>query len=324
MKIGVIGCSSIAESSVIPAIKKSKIVELEILGSRKNKKAKFFAKKFSCKKFGSYEDVLDSNIDAVYISLPIGLHEKWCILAAKKQKHILCEKSLTTSYSSAKKILKVTQKNHVKIMEALMFRFHPSHEKVKELIKSKIKKNFTFFSRYGFPFIPRNNIRFNKKLGGGIFNDAGCYPICASRMLFGKEPISVLANFSIDKKSGIDIKATICLKFSNNEIANMEIGYDLEYENFYDVWGEKGTLRLTRAYNIPSYMRPIIKFRRKLNEREINLKSYNHFELMIDAFCNYCKKNSSINFDVEKDILMQAKIMDAARRSNRLKKNIVI
>ncbi|NDF36064.1 MAG: gfo/Idh/MocA family oxidoreductase, partial [Nitrosopumilaceae archaeon] len=110
LRFGVIGCSRIASSSTVPAILESQFASLEHVGSRDKNKAESFAKKFHCEKFGSYQDVLsDNSVDAVYISLPIGLHEEWVIKAAKAGKHILCEKSSTISYKSAQKMVQICQ-----------------------------------------------------------------------------------------------------------------------------------------------------------------------------------------------------------------------
>ena len=76
----------------------------------------------------------DENIDAVYISTPIGNHEEWVLKSAKAGKHVLCEKSSTTSFDSAKKMVNVVKENNVRLMEGFMYRFHPSHQKVKKCI----------------------------------------------------------------------------------------------------------------------------------------------------------------------------------------------
>ena len=69
IRFGIIGCSRIAEGSTIPVILSSERAELVHIGSRSTNKAKKFAKKFDCAKYGSYEEVLDDkNVDAVYIS----------------------------------------------------------------------------------------------------------------------------------------------------------------------------------------------------------------------------------------------------------------
>ena len=325
LRFGIIGCSGIAESSTIPSILNSKYADLEFIGSRTGKKSKEFANKFKCKKFGSYEDVLDNDdVDAVYISVPVGLHEKWSMKAAKKGKHILCEKSSTTSFSSAKKMVFESKKNNIRLMEAFMFRFHPQHSKVKELIKRNLLgKIYTFSGFYGFLPIPRTNIRFDKKLGGGILNDAGCYPICASRILFDEEPKSVFCNLVIDKKSKVDTKANLFLKYDGIKSAFMSVGYDVSYRSTYGLWGTKGNLSLKRAYNIPVNMSAKIT----LNTNKMNMisvKPVNHFSLMIDNFSKVLQGIIKPSFNFEDDLLKQARIMEAARKSSQTKKEIKI
>ncbi len=317
IKFGIIGCSEIANNSTIPAILESKNAKIGIIGSRSLKKAKTFAEKFHCKNFGTYEEVLeDNNIDAVYISVPVGLHKEWSIKAAKAGKHVLCEKSSSTTYLDSLKMVQEAKKNKIRIMEGFMFRFHPSHKKVKEIINSKkIGKVYSFFGRYGFPNPPKNNIRFKKDLGGGILNDAGCYPICASRIIFGREPIGVLCQSTLDK-NGIDVKTTIHLKYSDSQFAQIITGYGLFYQSSYSLWGSNGLLHLTRSYNIPSDMKPIISINHGKKEQKILIPSVNHFKLMIDAFSKEITNERSCDFIFEDDLLKQAKVMQAARDSS--------
>lgn len=323
IRIGIIGCSQIAENSVIPAIKQSRFAEVEHIGSRSKRKAKKFSKKFNCKRFGSYEDVLENKqIDAVYISTPVGLHEKWAIIAAKNHKHILCEKSSTNSYDSAKKMVKHAIDNEVRLMEGLMFRFHPSHSQVKDLIKKKYLGNpFTFYGKYGFPPISKTNIRYDKKLGGGIINDAICYPVCASRFIFEQEPKIVFATAEIEPNTRIDEKVSVMLNFDEKHVGHMVSGYNLEYQNSYFIWGQNGTISLSRAYNIPPNMRPNLAIQSKKYTKNLNIKAENHFILMIDAFCEQIinKKNTE---KFEKELLKQAKVMEAIRLSVKQKKSI--
>jgi len=325
LRFGIIGCSRIAESSTLPSILNSKLAVIQFIGSRSQNKSKKFAEKFRCSNYGSYDDVLENkDVDAVYISLPVGLHEKWTIKAAKYGKHILCEKSSTTSFKSAKKMVSTCKKNNVRLMEGFMFRFHPQLLKVKELIKQNyLGKLYTFSGYYGFTSISRNDIRFNKKLGGGILNDAGCYPICASRIIFDEEPISVFCNLFIDKKSQVDTKANLYLKYSNMKSAYLAVGYDLSYQSTYSLWGTKGILSMKRAYNIPPDMRAIITLTSKKTNR-ISIKPVNHFLLMLDYFSKVLTRKIKPNFNFEEDLLKQARIMEAARKSFQTKKIISI
>ena len=131
IKFGIIGCSSIAKKSAIPSIIMGNNSTLESIGSRTIQKSKKIAKEFSCSNFGTYDEILENdNIDAVYISLPMSLHEKWVIKAARSGKHILCEKSTSLSYDSAKKIIRECKKNDVLIKENFTFKLHPQHKKI--------------------------------------------------------------------------------------------------------------------------------------------------------------------------------------------------
>ena len=319
IRFGIIGCSNIAKSSTIPAIINSQNSELKNIGSRNIEKAQDFANEFNCKKFGNYEDVLnDDDIDAVYISTPIGTHEEWVKKSAFAGKHILCEKSSTTSFSSAQKIVDICKENKVRLMEGFMFRFHPSHKKVKEFLVNKtLGKIFSFYSRYGFPPIPKNNIRYDHSLGGGILNDAGCYPICASRILFDSEPESVYCNLSIDKSFKVDTKASIGLKFPNGIFSQSQVGYDLSYQSVYSIWGSEGSLQLSRAYNVPSNMHVDLILESNTRNEKIEINPINHFELMINHFSNELINPGNSSFDFERDLIYQAQVMDAARLSNK-------
>jgi D-xylose 1-dehydrogenase (NADP+, D-xylono-1,5-lactone-forming) len=324
LKFGIIGCSQIAESSVIPAILKSKHVELEIVGSRSFKKAEDFSKKFSCKNFGSYDDVINSDVDVIYVSLPVGLHEEWSIKAAKAGKNILCEKSSTTSFESAKKIINVCKENNVKILEALMFRFHPQHKKVLNLINSSILgKVVSFHGNYGLPHIPYDNIRHKKELGGGVLNDAGCYPICASRIVFQSEPKSVICNLEFDNKSKVDTVVNLYMNYSKNRHASLTVGYDLFYQSTYSIWGDKGILELKRSYNIPEDTNAMMILK-STKEKEIFTGMHNHFVLMVDHFSQVVKKKIKPYFNFEQDLLNQAKILQAARISNKENRTVFI
>ena len=311
---------------MIPAIIKSEFAQLEMIGSRSLNKAKEISKEFDCKKFGTYEDVIsDEKVDAVYISTPIGTHEEWAIKASLEGKHVYCEKSSTTSFQSAKKMIEYSKQNNVRIMEGFMFRFHPQHKKVKELIDNKKIGNIVSFeSSFGFPSFPEGDIRYNKELGGGFLNDSGCYQICASRMIFDEEPCGVSCNLSIDAKTGVDVRGTSNIIFENEKTASIIYGNGNYYQAKYNVWGSEGIISLERAYSIPSDFKTNVNIQYSTNHdwnsrKEENYKIIptNHFLEMVNTFCLEItgKKKSSFNFELELE--NQAKVMEAHRISSK-------
>ncbi len=319
LRFGIIGCSRIAESSVIPSILNSKYAELEIIGSRTEKKSKQFANKFKCKNFGNYDDVLESdNVDAVYVSLPVGLHKEWTIKAAKSGKHILCEKSISDSLYSAKNMVNACKKNNVRLMEGLMFRFHPQINYILKQIEDKLLENiYSFTGFYGFPNVSKNDIRFKKELGGGVLNDAGCYPICASRILFDEEPLSVLCKMNIDHDSNVDIQSSLFLEFPDSKIGHISVGYDLSYLGTYEIWAQNASIKLWRAYNIPPDQKAKISITKNMKTINMKIPISNHFLTMINSFSSEILNIKKTNFNWEDDIINQAKVMQAARISNK-------
>ena len=323
IKFGIIGCSRIAKRSVIPAILKSEFAELEIIGSRTPEKANEFSNEFNCKKFGTYDDVIsDDSIDAVYISTPIGTHAKWSNKAASAGKHVYCEKSSTDSLVSAREMVECAKQNNIRLMEGFMFRSHPQHQKVKELINDgKIGEMKSFSGVFGFPAFPEGDIRYDAGLGGGFLNDSGCYPICASRMIFNEEPVTVGCQFNLNS-AGVDVKGTSFLIYKNQKSATITYGNGNYYQAKYEVWGSDGVISLDRAYSVPSDFTTKVNLQHNTENNwegrrnEIfEIQPKDHFLEILDTFCMEITGSEKTPFNFEEELLNQAKVMEAHRQS---------
>ena len=333
LRFGIIGCSGIAKKSTIPAIQNSEFAELAMIGSRSESKAEKFANEFHCEQFGTYDDVISNDsLDAVYISTPVGTHEEWAIKAANTGKHILCEKSSTTSFESAKKMISTCNDNNVRIMEGFMFKFHPQHQKVRELIdNNSIGELFSFNGSFGFPAFPDGDIRYNSKIGGGFLNDAACYPICASRMIFEQEPIGVSCTTFKDPKTGVDIKGASHMTYDNEKIASMTYSNGSFYQAKYRVWGTKGTISLKRAYSLPADFKTSIDVQysnttdwASTENETFEINPANHFSIMINAFCQEITGDKKSLFNFEEDLKNQARVMEAHRVSSEEKRFVYL
>ena len=316
LRIGIIGYGHITKKAMIPALKTSKYAKLEMIGSytTKNKKG-----------FGTYEEVLaNKNIDVIYIALPIALHEKWVIKAAKAGKHIIVEKSSTTSYKSAKRMLKVCKENKVRIMEGFMYKYHPQHKEVKRIIKNnKLGRLVNFVGKFGSPFGDKEMIkssshsRFSKKLGGGTLNEVTCYPISASIMIFNEVPESVFCKLQkYSKSNNLDIKADIILNYPNGKTAYCSSSFGVAYLSTYDVWGTKSYLSITRAYAVmPGTKTNIYLLNKKDGMDKIVISPVDQTKLMVDMFCKVINKKLKCNLEIE--LLNQARVMEAVRLSDK-------
>ena len=221
-----------------------------------------------------------------------------------------------------------SKQNNVRILEGFVFRFHPQHQKVKELIdNNKIGDLVSFNGSFGFPAFPEGDIRYDSKLGGGFLNDSGCYPINASRMIFEEEPIGVSCNLSIDGKTGVDVRGTSYIIFENEKTASITYGNGNYYQAMYNIWGSEGIISLERAYSVPPDFKTKVNIQystennwdgRKSENYQIN--AVDHFTEMINAFCLEISGNKKFSFNFEEELKNQAKVMDAHRISSNEKR----
>src|SRR3989338_7038345 len=137
VRLGILGCASIVEKQIVPALREVDSCMLVAIASREAAKAKEWAQRFGCEFEDSYESLLQrKDIDAVYIPLPVGMHKEWVIKAAMAGKHILCEKSLAENFNLVQEMVRVCQERGVHLFENFMCNYHPQHEKVISLIES--------------------------------------------------------------------------------------------------------------------------------------------------------------------------------------------
>ena len=220
------------------------------------------------------------------------------------------------------------KQNNVRIIEGFVFRFHPQHLKVEELIENnKIGDLVSFNSSFGFPAFPEGDIRYDSKLGGGFLNDSGCYPINASRMIFDEEPIGVSCNLSIDAKTGVDVRGTSYMIYENEKTASITYCNGSYYQSKYKVWGTDGIISLERAYSVPPDFKTNVNVQYSTENNWESRKSKNyqinaadHFVEMINAFYLAIIKGKTHPFNFEEELENQAKVMEAHRISSNEKR----
>lgn len=325
LRFGVIGCSRVALKGMLPALRDSELAELVIIGSRDPLKAKDVALQFGAKKWGNYDDVLnEQEIDAIYISLPNGLHEEWTLKALESKKHVICEKPAAISYDAAKRMVGAAKKNNVRLLEGFMFRFHPQHAKVKEFINDGTLGDLLKFEGcFAYAMPDRTSNAMNKELAGGTFNDQLPYPIYSSRMMFKEEPESILCNIQNDEESEVSIKAYVTLFYSGGKSAFASSIFGSYYQSSYSILGTKASIRMGRAYAVPRDMPVKVYLDENDNVQEIIIPPADHFRLMVDDFCAEVL-GSTISKNYEEDLLAQARVLEAARISDKEKRIVKI
>lgn len=313
IRIGVIGCANVAEKYMIPAIKATDDMELIAVASRSKEKSVFFADTFSCEAVVGYSNLIDrDDIDAVYIPLPVALHEEWIMKALKKGKHILAEKSLTTDYKSTKKIIDEAKSCQLLVMEDFMFQYHRQHAFVDKLIKDgEIGEVHFLRSSFGFPPRSKDDIRYDKKLGGGALLDAGGYVVKAAQLFLGNDLTLRGAVLKYDKQLGVDIYGGAIFNNRKGQIAHVSFSFDNYYQCNYEIWGSKGKITADRAFTPPPDFAPQIILEKQDHKQEFVIKPDNHFINILKEFHRaIIEKDFNRHWE---DALKQANLLDRIR-----------
>ncbi|MGH2401680.1 MAG: Gfo/Idh/MocA family protein, partial [Candidatus Limnocylindria bacterium] len=205
---------------------------------------------------GSYEALLaDPNVDAVYVPLPNHLHATWSIAAAEAGKHVLCEKPLAMTAADAERMIQAADRAGVRLMEAFMYRLHPSWVAVRELVASgRIGRLTAVQSWFSFYNDDPANIRNVLASGGGALYDIGCYGVNLSRMLFGGEPTRVEGVVVRDPVTGTDVVSSGILVFGDGDgagVASFTCSTRVEDDQRVDIYGTTGRISIEIPFNIP-------------------------------------------------------------------------
>jgi predicted dehydrogenase len=251
---GIISTAKIAREHVVPAIQKAGNCEVVAIASREGSRGRSVAAELGIPKvYADYRALLaDPAVDAVYVPLPNHLHAAWTVAAAEAGKHVLCEKPLGMDADQAAEMVSACDAAGVLLMEAFMYRFHPSWVAVRDLVTSgrigELRAVQTWFSYFN---VDPDNIRNVAGYGGGALMDIGCYPINVSRMLFGTEPTRIEAVARRDPVFGVDVVTSAVLEFPGGGQSAFTCSTQVEADQRVDIYGSEGRITVEIPFNIP-------------------------------------------------------------------------
>lgn len=326
LKWGILGTATIAVEQVIPALLTSEFNSVIAIASRNKSKAKLVAERFGIPTyFGAYEQLLNMDeIEAVYIPLPNHLHVEWAIKALQKGKHVLLEKPVGMNAQEAKVLMEASvQFPQMKIMEAFMYRFHPQWKKVRQLITkgsigkvTLVESSFTFFEDN-----PESIVN-SKECGGGSLMDVGCYPISVARLIFGTEPISVMAQMEVDQKLQIDVSTSGILEFETGRALIHSSIRQFENQTL-KISGEKGSIEVAVPFNPEADRESNLVLKNMEGVTDFTIERCNQYVLQVDSFAKAISNEFALPISLSES-LANMKVVDALRESYRAEKKIYL
>lgn len=248
-RIGILGASRIARKFASDA-KAVRVTSLYAVAARNIESAKKFQEAFHMEQsYGSYEELInDDKVDIIYISTPNSFHKEHVLMCLNAGKAVICEKPFALNTKEVREMLEAAADKKVFLMEAMWTRYFPSVSKVQEWLgESKIGAIKMFQGDFGFKRESREDIRFERHLGGGALLDVGIYPISFASMIFGRQPEQIDAK-AVLTEEGVDERICMQFVYGEGQMAQLSASIDLGTPRNAYIIGEKGYIHLPHAW----------------------------------------------------------------------------
>lgn len=244
---GVVGSGGIARRRTIPeGIVPAANAELVGVYDRNPEVNAEVAKAFGVKAFGSLEDLLAAEIDAVYIATPVYLHREHVTHCVRAGKHVLCEKPLALTVTEGREVVALAQDCKVQLGVALMMRFQSQHQEALKLIQSgKLGKPVYARAQLScwYPPIEGAWRQDPRKGGGGSLVDMGGHCIDLLEMFFGPmTSVSCRIGCAVHNYASED-SAVATLVFENGALGTVDTFFcipDESSQNVLELYGSEG------------------------------------------------------------------------------------
>jgi D-xylose 1-dehydrogenase (NADP+, D-xylono-1,5-lactone-forming) len=299
LRWGILGAARINER-LMPAIVEASNAELVAIASRRpgasaQTLAQYAPQQQNVRTYDDLDLLLkDTDIQAVYLPMANHEHAEWALRAIENGKHVLCEKPMALTIADIEAIQAAASKHKVKVMEGFMYRFHPQHAKVQEIIRSGVIGEVrSVRATYSFMMRPARLYRLqeNTDRGGGAMWDIGCYAVHSARMFFDQTPVAVTA-ISKYVENGADVATSGIIDFGDGKFAHFDFSFERARRSEYEIIGTKGGIKCHTVWQLPGDV-PVISWWTESGQQcEERLSAENHFRLEIEHFSD-CVLNGS-------------------------------
>ena len=244
-----------------------------------------FKNKYGIKNiFYNYDELLNSDVDTVYIALPNNLHFKFAKKALEANKNVIIEKPITSTYKEALILSDLARERKLFIFEAITNQYLPNYKKIKELLPTLgnikiVQCNYSQYSSRYNSFKEGNVLpAFDPNFSGGALMDLNIYNIHYVVGLFGK-PKNVEYYPNIER--GIDTSGVLILDYDKFKCVCVG-AKDCKAPIANNIQGDKGCIYQDTPANVCK------SFELLMNDGTSSLINENNYEhRMVNEFIEF-------------------------------------
>ena len=348
MKVGIIGCGTIANHAHIPGYLHCGDVEIKYFCDIIPERAHACVEKYGCGiAVEDYHDVLnDPEVTAVSVCTPNKMHAIIAIDAMKAGKHVLCEKPAARTYAEALEMQKVQHETGMTLNIGVVNRFNNAVNLIREYIQSgELGEVFHVYASFrAHRSIPGLGGAFTTKeiAGGGALIDWGVHYLDIVMYCCG-DPNPLTVSGEAFCKLGKDMPAYVYRDMWAENTKDLNGTYDVddsvvgiirtegpvisfhgawaqnigESETYIDFMGDKGGIRLAYGKDFKVYTTQ----HGALVEYKPEFKSTNHFDNELRAFVDCVRSGEKLPSHID-TVAITARIMQAIYDSSDAHKEI--
>jgi predicted dehydrogenase len=216
---------------------------LTAVWGRNSERSQVYAKRFRVDTIcESFDQLLATDVDAVYVATHPDTHAELCLRALAAQKHVMCEKPAALNERQLKKVLKAAARYDQLFMEAMKPPFFPLYLRLREHLRIDPVGNIGFV-RAGHAdatLTPDYPLHFRELGGGGIM---GIGPYEAFLALDWLGPLKRVQTMGRLSAGGVDNFAIFQTEHERG-MAQLHTGLDLLSRGDALLCGERGYITI--------------------------------------------------------------------------------
>jgi predicted dehydrogenase len=312
MRIGLLSTANINRAILAGAAKTDR-VDVVAVASRDAERARAYAAEHGiATAHGSYEALLaEAGVEAVYISLPNGMHHEWTMRALAAGKHVLCEKPYTRHPGEAEEAFDTADAAGLVLAEAFMYRHHPQTATVARLVADgAIGRLCAVKATFTFPLHDLSDVRALPELDGGALMDVGCYCVSGIRLLAG-EPEHVRGE-QVTGTTGIDMAFHGTLRCAEDVVGQFEASFRSPQRQSLEAVGEDGVLVVEAPWRVDWGGR--VTLRRDGGTEVVEVEEADAYTRELENLADAVEGRAPALLG-RADVVAQARVIDALYRS---------
>jgi len=247
LKVGLIGCGSIAQSvhlEILTRLPGVELIALAELDKQRREAASRHASKAIA--FSDYQSLLKMpDVEAVVICLPNALHAEAAVAAFERGKHVYLEKPLATSLNEARRVFEAWRRAGVVGMIGFNYRFNALYQNTKQHIQSgRLGELVGVRSVFSTQARTPPAWKKSRKTGGGVLLDLASHHVDLVHFLFEERICEVWSGLRSQRSEGDS--AMLYLRLDSGLLVQSFFSMNAVDEDRFEIYGQAGKLTVDR------------------------------------------------------------------------------